>query len=221
MMHLTISRRRSAHKQLRVPTGYFMKNWLQLLCVLSSFFLAFVVWSAHSVFMLGNEAIYGENGPLEALQALILAISCIVFIVPVALKKERDKLILLFCSLLCVSFVLRELDVERLDVHSAVKFLGSGVGRNTMLTVAFMALFAYAAFNFSYYKKESITFLKSKPGVLLMLGGLFLWVGNLFEKRYSIMNNVFFEEILELCGYYFILLSAFAANFSADRLRRH
>jgi hypothetical protein len=175
------------------------------------------LWSAYSVFILNINTIYAENGPLENLQSILLAISCIVFLAPIALKREQEKLILLFCSLLCCSFVLRELDVQHLDVPSALKFIGSGVGRDTILTVAFMALFCFAAFRFSYYKKASILFLGSKSGILLMLGGLLLIVGNLFQKSDSIIHNVFFEEAFELCGYCFILLSAFASNFGITR----
>jgi hypothetical protein len=153
-----------------------------------------------------------ENGPIENLQVVLLTISCIVFLAPIARKKEQEKLIHLFCFLLCCSFILRELDVERLDVPNVLKVLGSGVGRNTILTVAFMSLLFYTAARFSYYKKTIILFLRKKSGTLLMVGGLFLMLGGLFDKSDSIMYKSFFEEILELCGYCFILLSAFASN---------
>ena len=151
-----------------------MRNWLRLLClvILGSFIVVFL-WSAYSVFILNNNTIYAENGPLENLQSILLAISCIVYLGPIALKREQERLILLFCSLLCCNFVLRELDVEDLDVPSALKFIGSGVGRNSIFSVAFMALFCFAAFRLSYYKKASILFLRSKSGILLILGGCF------------------------------------------------
>jgi hypothetical protein len=171
------------------------------------------LWSAYSVFILNNTIIYAENGPLENLQAILLAISCIVFLAPIAQKRGMAKLIFLFCFLLCCSFILRELDVERLDVPSALKVIGSGIGRNIILTVAFITLFVYAAFKFSYYKKASILFLGSKSGILLMLGGLLLIIGNLFDKSHSIIHNAFIEESFELGGYCFILLSAVASNF--------
>lgn len=189
-----------------------MTNWSKSLCfVMVAAFLAILLWSAHAAFVLDNVAIYDENGPLETLQAILLAISCLVFLAPVVLKKGREKLILLFFSLLCYSFSLRELDVERLNVHDAVKFLGSGIGRNTTLAVAFMAILVYAGFNFSYYKRAAILFIKSRPGILLLIAGLLLFMADLFEKSHSLSHNAFYEEILELCGYFFILASALAA----------
>ena len=199
-----------------------MGSWFRLLnFVMLGFFLVVFVWSAHSVFILDNETVYAENGRLETTQAILLAISCIVYLAPIALKKEPDKLILLLCSLLCCSFALRELDIERLDIPNAWKIIGSGVGRNLILAAAFLSLFSYAAFNFTYYRKAVIQFLRSKSGILLILGGLFLLVGSMFEKSHTVTHNAFFEEISELGGYCFILLSAFAANPGFTRSPRH
>lgn len=118
----------------------------------------------------------------------------------------------MFCSLLCLSFAFRELDVERLDVHSVFKLLGSGTGRNIILGLAFTTLIVYAATKFSYYKKACIMFSTSKPGILLISAGLLLIVGCVFEENESIIQNVFFEEIFELGGYSLIFLSAIGAN---------
>jgi len=125
--------------------GVIVRNWFNVICFLIlGVFTAFSLWSAHSVLILDNTSIYAENGLLEILQAILLAIGCIVFLVPAALHKRSERLILLFCSLLCYSFVVRELDVERLNVPDAVKFIGSGIGRNTSLALAFGAMLIYA-----------------------------------------------------------------------------
>lgn len=195
-----------------------MTNWFKpLYLVIVAAFLAVFLWTAHSVFVLDNGAIYAENGPLEALQVVTLAVSCLVFLVPVVLKNNQQKLILLSCALLCYSFVVRELDVEQLNVPNAIKFIGSGVGRNTSLTVGFSMLLVYVVVNHGYYKKAILLFLRSKSGILLMAGGLLLAGGDVFEKRYSMLHHVFYEEILELSGYVFILLGAIAANYGFTR----
>lgn len=173
--------------------------------------LGLFLWSAYSVVVLNRTDIYAENGLLENIQAVLLVIAGIAFFAPIAFEKRSDKLILCFCSLLCFSFVLRELDVEDLDVHDALKFIGSGAGRNTILAAAFIAVFSYAAFWFSYYKKQAVQFLRSKAGVLLMAGGVLLIVGEVFEKESSIAYHVYLEEMVELVGYVVILLAAFAA----------
>lgn len=195
-----------------------MRNWFNV----SSYLLigalcALALWSAHDVFIAGDAAIYSEDGLLETLQAILLGIGCLVFLAPVASRKKPGKLIFLFCSLLCYSFVVRELDVELLNVPEVVKFIGSGIGRNASLVLAFSAMLIYALANFSYYKKAGLQFLKSKAGILLMLGGVLLQIGDLFEKSYALQHHVFFEEFSELSGYVLILLSALAVNSAITR----
>lgn len=190
-----------------------MRNWFNVssyvligaLCVLA-------LWSAHDVLIVGDAAIYAEGGFLEILQAVLLGIGCLVFLAPVVSRQEPGKLIFLFCSLLCYSFVVRELDVELLNVPEIVKFIGSGIGRNVSLALAFGAMLIYAVAHFSYYKKTGLQFLKSRAGILLMLGGVLLQVGDLFEKNYALQHHVYFEEFSELTGYVLILLSALAVN---------
>jgi hypothetical protein len=148
------------------------------------------------------------------MQVILVAIACIVFFAPIVFEKRSDKLILLFCSLLCYTFALRELDVQDLDIPAALKFIGYGVGRNITIAAALLAIFAYAGFNFSYYKKAAKDFLKSRPGILMMVGGGFLLFGDFFEKYDSMIHYAYFEEISELCGYVSILLAAFAAGSS-------
>lgn len=170
------------------------------------------LWYGYSVFILNDATVYSENGPLENIQAILLAVSALVFLIYAVRDKSSARLILLSCFWLCFSFVLRELDVERLDVHNALKFIGAGIGRNIMLAVGFLALLIRAVTRFSYYKKAVLPFLRSKPGILLMLGGLLLIVGDVFENSHSIIHNAFFEEIFELFGCCSILLSALASH---------
>jgi hypothetical protein len=91
-------------------------------------FFGLLSWSAYAVFVSNHPAIYAENGLLENAQAILGAIACLVFLASTALEKRSDKLILLSCSLLCSSFVLREVDVDQLAVHDALMLLGSGGG---------------------------------------------------------------------------------------------
>lgn len=185
-------------------------NWLSLLIL--GLFLAVTLWYAHSVFVLNNAAVYSENGPLENLQASVLAITTLIFLAPLALNKPQMKLIFVSCSWLCFSFVLRELDVERFNVPDALKFIGSGAGRNAMLALGFTALLVLAVAKFAYYRKAVIVFLRSMPGILLVLAGIFLVTGEVFEKNHSIIHNAFYEEVFELLGFCLMLLSALAVN---------
>ncbi len=190
-----------------------MKSWFNALWfIIPGSFLLVSFWSAHSVFVLHDSTIYAENGLLENMQALLLTVSSVLFLTPLVLQRKPVKLILLFCALLSCSFALRELDIERFPVHNFLILIGSGTGRNIILSVAFAALLLYAGFRFSYYWHAGMTFLRSRSGLLLILAGLFLVIGTLFEKSDWMVYHVFYEEISELYAYCFIAMSAFAAN---------
>ncbi len=173
----------------------------------------FTLWAAYSVFHDNNVHIYAENRLIENVQACILVIASIVYFATAALDKSSEKLIIMFCSLLCLTFFLREVDVEDFDIPYALIFIGSGAGRNTILTAAFVAIFIYTGLKHTHYKKAAVEFAKSRPGWLLMAGGVFLLIGDFFEKNDTILHHsVFFEEINELFGYVLILLSSIAAK---------
>ena len=175
--------------------------------------LGFAAWAAYCVFVNGHVHIYAENGLIENIQASPLAVACAVYLATVALEKRSDKLILLFCSLLCYGFVLRELDIEKFDVPRALVFIGSGVGRNMTLAVAVAGICLYAALtDLPRYRNTVAKFLRSMPGVLLVAGGVFLIIGDLIEKNKMIANAVFAEEMAELLAYVLILLSSIAGN---------
>lgn len=185
--------------------------------VIISAYFGFVLWATFAV-LDNNTHIYAENGLIENIQAGILVVACIVYLATAAFDKRSETLILLFCSLLCYSFMLRELDVERFDVPYALKLIGSGAGRNIILATAFAAIFGYAALsNYSYYKKAAVGFIKSRPGFLLIAGGVFLIIGDSFEKYKGITHYGFFEEIIELFGYVLILLSSLTAGTFLNR----
>jgi hypothetical protein len=198
-----------------------LRSWFYALsAVILGAFSVLFLWTTHSVFILDITDIYVENGLLENIQASLLIISCIVFLIPIVVEKNAEKLILLFCSLLCYSFFLRELEFDELDVNDTIKYIFSGVFRYISITVAFIVLFFYAAFRFSYYIDASVSFIRSKSGILLISGGIFFITGDLFEKISSVNHHVYWEELLELFGCCFILLSAFAANAGLPGKRR-
>ena len=173
--------------------------------------IGFVFWSLRS--SLDDQARMSvENGLIETMQTVLLAVSCIVYLAAAALKEKPGKLIFLFCSLLCYSFVLRELDVEKFDIPYPLIFIGSGAGRNVTIAVAFIAILACAALgNFRVYEKAAKGFIKSRSGILLIAGGVFLFIGDFFEKYEAIINHIYWEEISEFFAYVLILVSSLAA----------
>lgn len=189
-----------------------MKNY-SLNMVLSSLLLislcvSFIGWLSYIVFQENGVHVYAENSVIENIQAYLLAIASSVYLMTAIFEQRSDKLIIVFCSVLCLGFLLRELDVERFDIPYALILIGSGTGRNVILTAAIVVILGCAAFRFSHYKAVSARFLKSRSGQLLIAGGVFLLVGQFFEKHHSIAHHVFLEEIHELFGYFLILLSS-------------
>lgn len=160
----------------------------------------------YSVYTLNQTSIYDENGILENIQVLTLTLSCLIFLLPVINQKREDKLILLFFSLLCLGFILRELDVEKLNVPDILIFVGSGIGRNIIITTGFIILISYAVVNRHYYKKLGKKFIMSVDGSLMILAAIFLFSGSYFEHNTLLQHHVFLEEIFELSGYVLILL---------------
>lgn len=175
-----------------------------------STFLGFSFWTVGSIFD-DNTRIHLENGLIENIQACLLAISCIVYLIGAFFAKKPEKLILCTCSLLCYSFLLREVQVGKLDIPNVLKIIGSGIGRNLTIGTAFVAIFAYAIFSdYSYYKTAALGFIRTRPGVLLLAAALFLVLGFFFEEQKLMIHHQFYEEISELFGYLLILLSSFA-----------
>ncbi|MES2489369.1 MAG: hypothetical protein V4607_06210 [Pseudomonadota bacterium] len=136
------------------------------------------------------------------------------------MEQRSDKLILLFCALLCYCFCLRELDVENFDVPEAIIFMGSGIGRNVSITLGFLAILGYGAIvNFTHYLNAALAYARSKAGLLLIICGAFLLLGQFFEKHDQIPYYEFYEELSEQFGYFLIVLSAISTNSFLNRMR--
>jgi len=189
----------------------FERLFVVMGAVLLGAFLGLLLWTGYSVFISHDVAIYKENGLIENAQAIMLALACLVFIVPIALEKRPDKLIYLFCSFTCYGLVLRELDVEKFSlVPDSLKTIWHGIGRNITITAGIILILYYASRNLPYYKIAFVKFIKSTSGRLLCLAIIFVLFGEFLEKQATVLHHIYFEEIFELCGYFFILTAAYA-----------
>ena len=155
----------------------------------------------------GDVGVYDENNLLENTQAVILALSFLMFLMPILNSGRRDRLLAAFFAMLALGFILRELDVERLNVPNLLVLLGSGDGRNILLATGFSCILVIALFNFRYYLNLASCFLRARVGVTAMVAGIFLVLGDTFESI-DITHNVLFEESLELMGYAFFLAAS-------------
>ena len=171
------------------------------------FILTIVLWSFYAVMLLDDPSVYAENNLLESTQALTLALALVFFLVPVFDSVRNDRLIAVFLSLLSLGFILRELDVEQFDLPNLLILLGSGKGRNLLLGTGLLLTLVTALFKFRYYLSLSRCFFRHGAGIATLFAGLFLVVGDIFEKI-DIPYHVLYEESLELVGYAILLLAA-------------
>ena len=176
---------------------------------MTALILNFVIlfWSFYSAVWLENRSIFSENGLLENFQALTLFITLFFFLVPMFNRRRSDRLLAVFFSILTLGFVLRELDVETFDLPEIFIILGSGQGRDLLLSFGILSTIGFALLKFRYYLDLAICFLKSRSGFAAFSSGIFLYIGDFFENL-QIPYNVLYEESFELMGYSILLLAA-------------
>ena len=185
-----------------------MKNLLKIVLFLSGIaFAAVAAYASYEVFVHGNMLVTEEDGPIEILQALILALSLVLFLRAAFVDKWSERAIVLFCAMICYAGILREVDFDKMGLGAFADFVLYGAGRYATLIVGFAAVLGYAALNFRRYFDASLRFLKSASGILLAMAGAFIFAGGYFEHS-EFESAQFLEEFFELVGYYCIMASA-------------
>jgi hypothetical protein len=167
----------------------------------------------------GNTEIVKENHALENNQVIMLFICWAVYLQTLFDTQKDRKLFPCAGALLCLSFILRELDVEKFDLPQIIILIGHGLGRNIMLIGLWLLVIVLFIRNYKHYLEFSIYLLMTRSALLMIAGGLLLFVGNLFEDRvFSVNYHQLYEELSELTAYSLILLASL--NLSADLQRK-
>ena len=150
-----------------------------------------------------------ENSIFEMFQVFLLFISMLCFLY--ACFSCDFKSVAFISAVFCLTFILRELDVEDFDIHNAVIILFSGTGRNILLG----SLFCLAA----YFIKRSHKLSDIIKNVLfpfmkgLILCGMFFTLSWVFDKNIVHINqNMLFEELAEINAYLLILILSIIYN---------
>ncbi len=165
-----------------------------------------------------SQSIYKENGLMENLQVICLAISCLLFFQSGLRLQFTLRYVAFFFSWLSFAFVLRELDIEKLDVPDIVILFGAGKGRAVFLIPLFAVLF-YLAKNIRHYLKNLLVYISSATGIYIMLAAVLLISGWPLDKAaVDIPYRVFFEEMFELAGYYFLTIAALISSANLKQL---
>ncbi len=181
--------------------------------------IGLALWSAYSVYALGQNESFAEDGVIETAQAALVSASGLLFLFA-ALGAGRGRTwTLLGCAALCGAFALRETEL-RLDLSLIFGFLPADDYRKLIIAAAFGLLFLYGVARFRSCKQQAMAFLRTRGGRLLMIGGGLLVLGGLFEQMRSVALHEYFEELSELFGYGGILVAAMAAAVLVVRVRR-
>lgn len=167
---------------------------------------------AYLVFARGMSHLYDEGDVLESLQASLLALGGLVFLAVALLAEKRFRLAFLSCFLLCLTFLLREVDVQDYQLPRLLVLMGSGMGRNLLLLSAWLALAIGMALDFRTELRTFRVCLLSQPGFFMIAGGFFVVAGSIFDSQLvSLSHYAFYEELAELNGHFLILQSSLAA----------
>jgi hypothetical protein len=160
------------------------------------------------------KALHSENSLLENAQVLFLAVAAVGYLL-VAPSRQNERLVNVAIALLCFSFILRELDIEHLNLGSLFVALGTGTGRKILLAVLWLSL---AAYGFRTVTKKRLffkQFISSRAFIALTAAFLLLTVGAVIDRQIlQISHGVLFEELAETNAYFCIALPVLAKAIS-------
>jgi len=153
---------------------------------------------------------------MEHTQLLILVLVGIAFSLQVSAKNWSGtksfspslSLLALLGAALCFSFIVREMSVKKSEIDWLI-YIVDGQGYKIFMALIWLPLL-YKAFQ---YKAEYIEIIKkgifSPTSLFLMAAVAFLGGGALFDKEIIVVEYFrFYEEVLEMNGYGFMLLAA-------------
>jgi len=152
-----------------------------------------------------------ENGGMEDAQVLAVSLSLVLFLFAAVSSKSSERLFYASLVLLCVTFLLRELDMEDYGLHPVITGLTSGLGRNVLLGFLWMCCLLLFLKDPQASRTVLSKWFKSFEGRLMMLAGLFFLSAWPLDKEMFELNSHtsrVLEELLELNGYFLFWLSS-------------
>ena len=162
-------------------------------------------WATYSVFILGDDSVAEENASIENLQNLFLLTASLFSLVSAFFRSKRERAVQLFFAVLFYAFFLREVDFEKLGLAEELVFLFYGTGRNVSVALLFVAVGIYGLFALRLNLRVALAYAFSKRGLLMLIGLLILLSSDMIERFTEFQHEMFYEEGLELLGYFFFL----------------
>ena len=153
-----------------------------------------------------------ENSLMENFQIFELSIAAIIFAVLAFINKEKTpRIFYSVFSFLNISFILREMDFEGMDVFPVLHWASSGIGFIILMLIGWFTL---ALLVFSVRKKFWTLFkkwAKSAAGVTMIAAGGLLYLSMYLDKKAFKMSGAtaqFWEELIEINAFLLIIASA-------------
>jgi hypothetical protein len=153
-----------------------------------------------------SDAFHSEGAALENAQVVFLMVSAVGFLFLLPFN-HPDKAIHLAVALLCFSFILRELDLEDMDVFQIIKILGSGQGKILLLASLWASLIFYGYRAVEDKVRSLKSFCFSPLFFVLLFAFFMLMAGAVLDRKIvEISQPIFFEELAEANAYMLISL---------------
>lgn len=160
--------------------------------------------------------LYGENQIMEHVQILILLVVGILFWLNSGIKnwamvKPQAASLSLLAYLgaaLSFSFILREMSIKQSNIDWLIFFV-DGQGFKIIMAMVWLPLLAKAYQHKATYIQLVKSAFLSPTSLLLATAASLLLAGALFDKEIIVVEYFrFYEEVLEMNGYGFMLLAA-------------
>ncbi len=192
-------------KQLQIfvfnPTQFWPYPRLLVDTLVSGLVLCMVVIMTLRIFGVGDDMLYGENGVLETLQVIALAMASIVSVLAAVRLRPAGRFVATTTALICLMFFVREIpschpDVDLTCVPPEAHRIVPAVCGSLLLLQAFMM-----------YRTSVAAFLRIMHPAFswpLMFVAILLVLGEFFEE----LDYQSLEEISELVAYNGLFLSS-------------
>lgn len=151
-----------------------------------------------------------ENRLLENLQASALFLALVLSLVNLApLRRRPPPYVAAGLAVLFLTLLLRELDLEKLDLPGELTFLGSGTGRNLLLGLLWGAVLLGVARNRRRVKEDTLAYIRSPLMYYLLAAATFYVIGEALDKKMLPLakpTRVFWEEAAECLAAFWCFL---------------
>lgn len=166
-------------------------------------------WSLATWLSFDRDVWSAENGLIENMQAFLLLLAVVIFLVHLVFAKTAQlRLLLLGGVLACLSCLVREVDFEQLTTASWIAIVTSG------WTCGAIFLLIWSGYGYACYRfragmiRTALRQLQSLSGALVMVAVSLVVVAALYDRQLIKADHpIFMEEMFELGGYLLLSLA--------------